>query len=166
MIDARYAAEMAAYNSWQNEVLYALCDDLGETRRREDLGLYFGSIHRTLDHVLAVDDWILDAVDGFRPAPLDVSATRIGEWGQLRAARGATDARIGRLADRDPGWFDEALEVESARLGRTRRIPRALYVVQMFNHQTHHRAQATAALHRLGIEYGATDLPFRPGSPY
>ncbi|WP_245259128.1 DinB family protein [Salinarimonas rosea] len=44
--------------------------------------------------------------------------------------------------------------------------PRALYLMQMFNHQTHHRAQVTAALHRVGVDYGSTDLWFRPGSPF
>jgi DHA1 family bicyclomycin/chloramphenicol resistance-like MFS transporter len=36
----------------------------------------------------------------------------------------------------------------------------------MFNHATHHRSQATTALWAMGIDYGCTDIPFRPDSPY
>jgi uncharacterized damage-inducible protein DinB len=32
----------------------------------------------------------------------------------------------------------------------------------MFNHQTHHRGQATTLLMQLGIDPGATDLPWIP----
>ncbi|YAF94156.1 MAG: DinB family protein [Nodularia sp. CChRGM 3473] len=32
----------------------------------------------------------------------------------------------------------------------------------MFNHQTHHRSQITSELHKMGIDYGCTDLPYNP----
>jgi uncharacterized damage-inducible protein DinB len=38
-------------------------------------------------------------------------------------------------------------------------MPRALAVVHMFNHQTHHRGQAHALLTRAGADTGGTDLP-------
>ncbi|MEL7526835.1 MAG: DinB family protein [Pseudomonadota bacterium] len=39
-------------------------------------------------------------------------------------------------------------------------------MVQLFNHQTHHRSQVTSALHSMGIEFGTTDIPWRPGAGY
>ena len=35
-------------------------------------------------------------------------------------------------------------------------------VTQMFNHQTHHRGQATALLMQLGVDPGITDIPWLP----
>jgi uncharacterized damage-inducible protein DinB len=40
--------------------------------------------------------------------------------------------------------------------------PRSLCVMQMFNHQTHHRGQVTTLLKQAGIDPGATDLPWAP----
>ncbi|MGD1883431.1 MAG: DinB family protein [Paracoccaceae bacterium] len=39
-------------------------------------------------------------------------------------------------------------------------------IVQLFNHQTHHRSQVTFALHALGVNYGPTDIPWRPGAGF
>ncbi|MEL6339735.1 MAG: DinB family protein, partial [Myxococcota bacterium] len=38
--------------------------------------------------------------------------------------------------------------------------PRAVCLMQVFNHQTHHRGQVHALLTRAGEDPGATDLPF------
>jgi uncharacterized damage-inducible protein DinB len=32
----------------------------------------------------------------------------------------------------------------------------------MFNHQTHHRGQATTLLSQAGVDVGATDMPLTP----
>ena len=55
-----WALEMALYNKWQNEKLYGFCDALSDAVRTQDRGLYFGSIHRTLDHILMVDRVLWD----------------------------------------------------------------------------------------------------------
>ncbi len=46
--------------------------------------------------------------------------------------------------------------------GATRTLPRWVMVTQMFNHQTHHRGQATTLLKQLGAEPGITDIPWLP----
>lgn len=119
-----------------------------------------------MDQILGVDVWILDAIAEVRQENFDPAIERITSWSDLARTRAETDARIAALSQRSDALFGEALPVWSDRLGRERRIPRGLYVMQLFNHQTHHRAQVTAALHRLGIDYGVTDLPARPGSPW
>ena len=43
-----------------------------------------------------------------------------------------------------------------------RTVPHWVLVTHMFNHQTHHRGQATTLLSQLGLDVGATDLPFMP----
>ncbi len=74
------------------------------------------------------------------------------------------DREIKDLTDAaTPAWCDSVIEAHSVTLNRIRRIPRGLCVMQMFNHQTHHRSQLTTGLYMMGLAYGTTDIPFRPG---
>jgi uncharacterized damage-inducible protein DinB len=167
MVTPEYVAEMARYNEWQNDVVYGLCDRLPDAERTRDQGMYFASVYRTLDHIAMIDEYLLDTLITGTARPFDPAATVYVDWESLKEARASLDKRIGALVEQyDAAWLAEIIEVESARLGRRRRLPRALYVIQMFNHQTHHRSQVTAELWKLGIDYGVTDIPFHPNSPY
>jgi uncharacterized damage-inducible protein DinB len=167
MVTPEYVAEMARYNAWQNDVVYDVCDGLPDAERTRDRGMYFASIHRTLDHIAMVDAYLLDTLTTGTAPHFDPAATVHDDWASLGQARAALDKRIGALAEQvDTAWLAVIIEVWSARLGRLRRLPRALYVMQMFNHQTHHRSQVTSELWKLGIDYGVTDIPFHPNSPY
>lgn len=46
---------MARFNAWVNEKLYACVGELDEAKYRADSGLFFGSVHATLNHLLVVD---------------------------------------------------------------------------------------------------------------
>jgi uncharacterized damage-inducible protein DinB len=117
--------------------------------------LFFRSIHDTLDHILLIDRLILKYVeDGARPDML--LARQYQDFAALREARVAFDARLRSMAP-EPEWLAETMP------GRP--FARALMLVQMFNHQTHHRSQVTTHLHLMGIEYGSTDLPYNPKRP-
>jgi uncharacterized damage-inducible protein DinB len=48
--------------------------------------------------------------------------------------------------------------------GVLRELTQALWVVQMFNHQTHHRGQITTLLSQRGVDIGATDIYHAPGA--
>ena len=52
-------------------------------------------------------------------------------------------------------WFSGVAQRDMTR-------PRWLCVMQMFNHQTHHRGQVTTLLKQAGIDPGPTDLPWAP----
>lgn len=43
-------------------------------------------------------------------------------------------------------------------------FPRWVMVAQIFDHQTDHRSQVTSAFHTMDIDYGATDILWRPGA--
>jgi uncharacterized damage-inducible protein DinB len=58
--------------------------------------------------------------------------------------------------------LSQPIEFFSVVYQRRRRMPLYLMVVQMFNHQTHHRGQLTTLLSQLGLDPGVTDLPFIP----
>ena len=50
-----YARVMARYNRWMNDKVYAVANELTDAERKEDRGAFFGSIHRTLNHLLLAD---------------------------------------------------------------------------------------------------------------
>ncbi len=164
----KMAIEMARYNRWQNETLYGHCATLGEEALLRDEGLFFCSILATLDHILHVDRALVRYLhEGRPPEDFDPNQRVHEDFAALRAARESFDAGLEALfRDAPSGWLAEEFRFHSDRLGRERRLPRHFFVIQLFNHQTHHRSQVTSALHRLGIDYGATDLPMNPLSQF
>ena len=52
MIDVEYCRLLARYNRWMNERMFAALATLPDDERKRDRGAFFGSIHRTLDHIL------------------------------------------------------------------------------------------------------------------
>jgi len=164
-----WAREMARYNQWQNQALFALTDPMGDVERKSDRGLFFHSIHRTLDHILMVDTRLAGMVEtGQRPdEPFQPEKTVHTDYAQLSKARREMDMRLLTLADgHDDDWFDDVFEFASPISGQQRKLPRHFYLVQLFNHATHHRSQVTACLHGMGVDYGVTDLPMNPLSIY
>ena len=87
MIDPAYARRMARYNRWQNENLYSVADGLSEDERRRERGAFFGSVHKTLSHLLWGDQIWMSRFTG-TPRP-DVgiagSVTFHDDW-ETRAA--------------------------------------------------------------------------------
>ena len=84
---------MARYNRWMNEKLYAICADLSDAARKQDRGAFFKSIHGTLNHLLFGDIvWMarFQQLEG----PDRIIAELHADFGELRAAREAMDARI------------------------------------------------------------------------
>jgi uncharacterized damage-inducible protein DinB len=168
MSTREWALEMALYSQWQNQKLYGICDGLSDEDRKQDRGLFFGSIHRSLDHILMVDRVLWDfTLTGQPPRHWDPNAEVTEDYSILRRERAAFDALLlDELRARPAGWLDETLRYYHPRLGRDRVHPRQFPLMQLFNHGTHHRSQVTAALHTMGIDYGNTDLPYNPLSQY
>jgi uncharacterized damage-inducible protein DinB len=154
---------MAAYNAWMNGKLYETAAGLSDEERKRDLGAYFKSLHGTLDHILLIDLMILAR---FSDQPLPAAGLdedRHDNLETLRAEREATDARIlDWIAGLDRSKLGETLTFTSVIDGVTRNLPRWVMVTQIFNHQTHHRGQATTLLKQLGADPGITDIPWLP----
>ncbi len=154
---------MADYNVWMNRKLYEAAAGLPDEARKRDLGAFFKSLHGTLDHILYVDLMFLGRFTGLAMPEGDFGSEFHGDFGDLRAEREATDARIlDWITNLDRAWLAEALTFTSRIDGKTRTLPRRVMVTQMFNHQTHHRGQATTLLKQLGIDPGITDIPWLP----
>jgi uncharacterized damage-inducible protein DinB len=163
MITPAYVQTMAAYNVEMNRRIYAAAGKLTDAERKEDRRLFWGSLHGTLNHLLWGDRMWMSRFAG-SPKPeqrIKQSATLYDDFAELSAARVEADAVISTwAADIGQPWLDGELVWHSGAVQREMRMPRWLLVTHMFNHQTHHRGQAHAALTWFGHDPGATDLPF------
>lgn len=163
-----HIAKMAEYNEWMNSRLYEAAATLLDDERMADKGAFFGSLYGTLSHILLADTIWLKRFAGHAPYPsLDpVRALpapsgfdqRSGSFAELRERRAAMDRVILAWAGEiDALDLPRMLEYRSmAGLPFTREYGGA--VMHFFNHQTHHRGQATTLLSQAGIDMGPTDL--------
>lgn len=163
MIDAAYCAVMADYNQWMNRSLYAVCAAMPDADRRKDCGVFFGSVHDTLNHLLYGDRSWLGRFTGEPFAVTVIGQELYADFEELRAQREATDTRIiewaGALMS---DWLRAPFTYTSNVDNRTRTLPAWLLVTHLFNHQTHHRGQLTILLSQLGYDAPLTDLPWLP----
>lgn len=163
MIDAKYCLAMAEYNEWMNTRLYALCSSMTDEQRKQNRGAFFGSIHRTLNHILYGD---LAFMSRFTGEPSTVPALGVdvyADFGDLWRERSTLDRRICVWSETlQKDWLKQELTYESKVDGVTRTVPKWVLVMHMFNHETHHRGQITTLLSQLGLDMGTTDIPFMP----
>jgi uncharacterized damage-inducible protein DinB len=165
MIDRAYVQRMARYNRWQNENLYGVADLLSAAERQRECGAFFGSIHKTLSHLLWGDQtWMSRFTELPRPAVgIAGSVTLYPDWENLKCERAGFDQKILEWADAiDQSWLSADQTYYSDASEREWTRPRWLLVTHMFNHQTHHRGQVHCLLTQAGGRPQATDLPFMP----
>ena len=161
--------QWAVYNTWMNGRLYDAAAGLGEAAIREERGAFFGSIFGTLNHIVVGDTlWLkrfaasgcgrgLEGLDAI-PAPAALRDAVAADLAGLRARRETLDAMI-------VAWVDTLAEADLARpltyrriSGEVERKPLGPLVLHFFNHQTHHRGQATTLFSQAGVDVGVTDL--------
>jgi uncharacterized damage-inducible protein DinB len=166
MIDIAYVQRMARYNHWQNENLYGAAEGLSEEERHRERGAFFGSIHKTLNHLLWADRlWMSRFADTPRPpGGIPESVSLYPDWNKLKNERASFDRTIVEWADAiDPSWLAADLTWYSGAAKHEVTRPCWLLVTHMFNHETHHRGQVHCMLTQAGARPHATDLPFMPG---
>jgi uncharacterized damage-inducible protein DinB len=162
---------MGRYNTWINQRLFDVAATLTEEERRRDLGAFFHSVHGTLNHLLLTDrHWMhrFATCTPIRFKSLD-DAKLISELGahgrelfsqfnELRAERAETDAVLNSwLAELEPAMLSSTMRYANSQ-GIERAHPLWFAIAHLFNHQTHHRSQATTLIQQLGRDYGVTDF--------
>ncbi|SIS66768.1 DinB family protein [Paracoccus saliphilus] len=165
MPNQQYALAMARYNLWQNENLLAATDSISAEERARDRGAFFGSIQKTFSHILWADMAWLSRFAGTTPPSGGIpdSTTLADDWDDFRKERQRMDERLLQWAhETSPEWFEGDLTWFSGAIGRDITKPKKMLVLQIFNHQTHHRGQIHAMLTAAGIKPGDTDIPFMP----
>ncbi len=167
MIDMDYASLMAQYNAWMNGKLYHAATRLTDVQRKEDRGAFFKSIHGTLNHLIFADLAWLYRFTGRPLDGLNPGADLYADFAQLHARRVSLDAELLAWAETlTPAWLAADFSYYSMAYKASYTRPAWTLVVHLFNHQTHHRGQATTLLTQAGIDIGATDLPALPALAY
>lgn len=160
-----HARAMSRYNRWMNEKLYAVAEMLSDAERKQDRGAFFGSIHRTLNHLLLADRVWLGRFTGatLQEGELGPGGIRsldqelYADFDDLRRERARTDDGIDAfVATLTPEKLAEDLRY--LRRGVVNQFPLWHAVAHLFNHQTHHRGQVTTLLMQAGHDPGVTDL--------
>ena len=165
MIDSAYVRRMARYNRWQNQNLYGVADGLSDEERRRERGAFFGSVHKTLSHLLWADRiWMSRFADVPKPeGGIPESVSLYPHWDGLTRERAAFDETMIAWADDlnaaslagDLTWYSGAQKREVTR-------PKWILITHLFNHQTHHRGQVHSMLTQAGGTPHATDFSLLP----
>ncbi len=161
---------MADYNRWMNLRLYDATAKLSEAQIFEDRGAFFGSLFETLNHITVADlIWLHrfaqhDGLGEFKdkmvafPSPTSLRQRLAQSLAELRELRTRIDGVIVEFA----GMVTEQQLADTLRYGNTSGQKQAknfgLVLQHFFNHQTHHRGQATTLLFQAGVDVGVTDL--------
>lgn len=161
---------MAKYNEWMNTKLYEAASRLSDEELAADRKAFFGSIIGTLNHVVNGDTiWLRRfsahptnfpafAVLGDLPVPARLDQILFPDIRSLSAHRKQLDQIIldwaQSIAEAD---LDVVLSYSNMKKVAAKRNFYSL-LVHFFNHQTHHRGQATTLLSQAGVDVGVTDL--------
>lgn len=166
----QHLAQSARYNRWMNDKLYAAAWQLGEAAVRHDRGAFFGSIWGTLNHLVVADAlWLqrlahhepalpsLSVVAAW-PAPSSLAHAMADDLAGLQSRRTVLDeAFIGVCAELPDALLDTTLRFHSTQ-GQAFAKSVHEVLLHVFNHQTHHRGQATTLFTQAGMDVGVTDL--------
>jgi uncharacterized damage-inducible protein DinB len=161
---------MAEYNQWMNAKLYQAAMTLPDHELVADRKAFFGSILGTLNHVVLADTiWLkrfathsanYPALEPVRhlPTPPNLDQLLFPDLKSLSKQRHLLDVTIVEwsksISESD---LDSSLGYSTMKGVAAEKNFFSL-IVHVFNHQTHHRGQATTLLTQAGVDVGVTDL--------
>lgn len=141
---------MAYNNGWANHRLLAACVQLSQADFVAPRTGFFPSLRATLNHILTVDLFYVDAMEGGTLGPAAwADPEPCGTVALLREAQAAVDRRLIAVVE---GMTDLNRIVDIHRGDHTQHERLDRLLLHVFEHQIHHRGQAHAML-------SATDVP-------
>ncbi len=160
---------MARYNQWMNGKVVAAIRDLPDADLWADRGAFFKSLMGTLNHLVVADLlWLnrmrtvkgaelLSALEHFT-VPQALNQVMHETVASYAPARETLDALfIDLVAALDEDTLAGPLAYTDAR-GNPHKKTLGLVFTHVFNHQTHHRGQATTLMTQMGLDVGVTDI--------
>jgi len=161
---------LASYNTWMNTKLYEAAGKLSPQELAANRKSFFGSLLGTLNHLVVADTiWLKRfsahpsnhiALDPIRqmPTPTSLDQVLFTDLAALSQQRQRLDTIIEQWA----ASLTQADLEHVLHYANTKGVPAqkrfASLVFHFFNHQTHHRGQATTLLFQAGQDVGVTDL--------
>ena len=154
-----YFSTLARYNVWATRKLFEHLDALPEADYRRDVGLFFKSVHGTLNHLLVGEHlvWFRRFAEGVS-ITIKLNEEVEADRRQLRERLLEGAQRWGPLIASLPDErFGGRLEYTSTQ-GAAQSLPFDLTLGHVFNHGTHHRGQISAAITAMGHACPELDL--------
>ena len=137
---------MAYNNAWANHRLLSACAALTQQEFEATRASFFPSLQATLNHILTIDLFYVDALEGGTLGP-DAWANPIPcpTMTELQPAQAMVDRRLIAWCDAlDEDGLDRIISVHRRTRIQAERADRLL--LHLFQHDIHHRGQAHAML--------------------
>lgn len=141
-----YFRAMAHNNAWANHRMLTACEALSDAELNAERVGFFPSILHTLNHILTVDWYYVDALEGGRLGPgaweKEIPCPSAAALGTEQSAvdrrliaycEGLTEPALGGRVTMNRGRHDQVDSVDRV-------------LLHLFQHQIHHRGQAHAML--------------------
>ncbi len=159
---------MAYNNAWANHRLLAACAGLPQAEFTAPRSGFFPSLRATLNHILIVDRFYVDALEGGTLGPAAWAEREpCTDIAALQAAQGDVDRRLIAAVER-LGEDDLSGIVRISRGDRFQHERCDRLLLHLFQHQVHHRGQAHAMLSATTVRppqldefFCAMDAPLR-----
>jgi uncharacterized damage-inducible protein DinB len=137
---------MAYNNGWANHRLLTACERLSQAEFVAPRTGFFPSLRATLNHILIIDRFYVDAMEGGTLGPAAWADQEPCETViMLRTAQSEMDRRLIAVVERlGTPDLDRIVEVHRGDRIQRERMDRLL--LHLFQHQVHHRGQAHAML--------------------
>ena len=154
---------MAHNNAWANHRLLAACAGLTPDEFTAARTGFFPSLRATLNHILIVDHFYVDAMEGGTLGPAAwADREPCGTVAALQQAQAAVDRRLLSVVERlDAAGLGRAVAVHRGARIQHERMDRLL--LHLFQHQLHHRGQAHAMLSGTSVPPPQLDEFFPAG---
>lgn len=154
---------MAHNNAWANHRLLAACARLSPDEFTAPRTGFFPSLRATLNHILIVDRFYIDAMEGGTLGPAAWSNREpCGTVAALQDAQTEMDCRLLAVVKAlDGAALTRAVSVHRGARIQRERMDRLL--LQLFQHQIHHRGQAHAMMSATPVPPPQLDEFFSTG---
>ena len=160
---------MSQYNQWINRKVYQAAQELGEEKIKQDRSAFFGSLLGTLNHIYVADIiWLRRFAQHSKQYQSLQKLPELTNYTELRQTVADNLKSLDKLRQElDTVIINWCRELESQDLEDSLQYTDTkgnLYnknfgqlIHNLFNHQTHHRGQATTLISQEGLDVGVTD---------
>lgn len=150
--------QMAAYHRWALSKVLAVVKDIPDEAYHKDMGLFFHSLHATLNHILLADRLWYGRFVGQQISITGLDQQLVADRHELSDAllqqATAWVELVSVLTDQELQGEFTYRDTKGHELTRLR----GEVLDHVFNHGTHHRGQLSAAMTQLGYEWPQIDL--------
>ena len=157
----RHFSGQARYHVWATHRLLEAVSRVSAEDYQRDVGLFFKSIHGTLNHMLVAEHllWYARFAKGGSPVLALNSEIEPDRERLAQALKGGSANWTPLIARWPLERFDGQLDYRTSQ-GAPLSLPFAATLTHVFNHATHHRGQITAALTAMGQPCPELDMVY------